>query len=214
MVVELVVDRRRGRRWWYATIAALAVGALACCLIVAKVVDHFASKGRLEASNQSYDFCYTPPSSSDWQSEARYGRRFGMDTLNLSSNSARVTVTQVEPVEPSLGFELIEAAFVPVGSVALGTPGNKTWFVSDKRLLPLIQNVPAHLSPSTQAADWMGLPQAADSWQLAVRVRVPAYSVGAHVAGFRITYRSGWLTRTVTTKDTIRIGTTTAKCSP
>ena len=195
------------------TVGAIAVSMCALAAWAPTLGRRLVSNGTLERNYDSFSYCFGPPTAAEWAGIQRSGQRFGLDVLSLSSDSAHVTVTKVDMIDPTPGFELMQAAFVPIGGVGIGSIGKATWSVSDERLLTLEQELPARLKRQPQAAKWAQVAaKDARDWQLAVRVRVPPNSVDAHVAGFRVTYRSGWLTRTLTTKDTIRIGTTKARC--
>lgn len=195
--------RSHNRRSWLVATGAVAV--LVVAAFIPQLGGRLWTNGYLRESG-SAGFCYQPPTDADWNAVSTYGIRGGPVGLTLSSNSARVTVTDIEPIDPTPGIEVLETAMVPTGAIGFGAWGYQPWPVSNAGLLPLVERLPAHLKPMPAAAKLVGLSSAARDWTIAVLVRVPAYSVKASIAGFRITYKTGLLTKTIRSKDSFVIG--------
>jgi hypothetical protein len=187
-------------------VSTAVVALLAGLSVLGHVLAQPASHGSLQLGGDRIDYCYQPPSPADWQAQVAHGLVFGLDYLELSSTSARVTVMAVEMVGPSGGLTLDSVAFVPGAEVAGGTDGEKPISTSDPILATLARRLPASLTSTPKPS---GVTQTYDprGWQLAVTVRAPAQAAKASADGFKITYRSGDVTRTLRTPDTVTIGT-------
>jgi hypothetical protein len=164
------------------------------------------SHGSLRLGGDKIDYCYLPPTPADWQAQVAHGLIFGLDYLELTSTSAHVTVMAVDMVQPSGGLSLDSVAFVPGAEVGGGTDGDKPIMTSDPILATLARRLPADLASTPKPS---GVTQTYDprGWQLAVTVRAPKDAIKATTNGFTITYRSGDVTRTLRTPDTVTIGT-------
>jgi hypothetical protein len=177
-------------------------GLAALGYVLARPTTH----GSLRLGGDKTDFCYQPPTPADWQAQVAHGLIFGLDYLELTTMSARLTVLSVNMIDPSGGLAITNVALVPGAGVAIGTDGNKPIVTAEPTLAKYAREVPAKLeiTPEPPGAEKPWDPK---GWQLAVTLRAPANAVKASMNGLKIIYRSGDVIRTLRTPDTVRIGT-------
>jgi hypothetical protein len=186
-------------------------------LVVAGVVSfavqraRTATSGTLGLASDGYDVCFHSPKPADWAEQAAHGLSYGIDVLALSSDLAQVTVTAVEPIDPTGGIKLDKVAFVPNAEVDIGAPGNKPIHTTTRSLASMARFLPATLTVTAPPADEKG-PYHPKAWQLTVTVHAPVNSRRARVSGFLITYKSGSETRHLTTTDNLTLASPKATC--
>jgi hypothetical protein len=189
------------------TVVLMVVGGIA--LVVQRAGPPLS--GTLGLASGGYDICFQSPKVSDWAEQAAHGLSYGVDVLELSSDLAQVTVTAVEPIDPTGGIKLDKVAFVPNAEVDIGAPGNKPIHTTTRSLASMARFLPATLTVTAPPADEKG-PYHPKAWQLTVTVHAPVNSRRARVNGFLITYKSGSETRHLTTTDKLTLASRKATC--
>jgi hypothetical protein len=160
----------------------------------------------LSTVDDSYRICYQPDVGSDWSSLVRSGRNFGVDYLHLSSPSGRVTVTAASLIAPRGGMRLTRVMFFPSGSIGPGSAGDQPIESSIPVVSRMGRTLPARIeqvtTPAGAGPDFDG-----DRWQLVIAVQASPSATTASLEGVLLTYKSGSVTRTLRTRDSVIWGT-------
>jgi hypothetical protein len=161
----------------------------------------------LQLKGEAISECQSANTEQDWQRLLTTSTSFGLDYFTLSPSHGTVTVTKVELIDASPGFQLTQARFVPGGGVGNGWEWGTKYADEPAASLSLRRSLPARLN-YTPLPPGVHTGVDGSQWELAVGVSLgpsAAAAGGGYAKGVRVTYRSGGSEHTIDGADAVGV---------